>query len=69
MCTSTKFIELLKQGIITVDIVGRVSRSGLEAGRQRNKNLVFKISKDKIKQLFNILEVCDENLDSNFQII
>lgn len=63
-----KFIELLKNDIILVDIVGRVSRSGSEIGRQRNKNLVFKISKDNIDKLFKIIKICDNDLDSNFTI-
>jgi len=63
------FIELLKKDIIIVDIVGRISRSGIEKGRQRNKNLVFKIDKDNISKLFNTIEICDTDLDDNFQII
>lgn len=31
------FLELLNKNIIKVEIVGRVSRSGSEKGRQRNK--------------------------------
>lgn len=65
-----KFIELLKQDIIIVEIVGRVSRSGTEAGRQRNKNLVFKIKKENIKKLFNIINTYDnDELNSDFNII
>lgn len=65
-----KFIELLKQDIIIVDIVGRISRSGTEKGRQRNKNLVFKISKDNIHKLFKIIESYDADLEEQyFQII
>ena len=64
-----KFIELLKKDIITVEISGRVSRSGTEAGRQRNKNLVFKINKDKINELYDIVKICDNDLDKNFQIL
>lgn len=54
-----KFIELLKKDIIIVNIVGRVSRSGLESGRQRNKNLVFQIGKEYITELFDIVKVYD----------
>lgn len=61
-----KFIDLLKQNIIIVDICGRISRSGTESGRQRNKNLVFKISKDNIKQLFNPIKIHDSDLDNSF---
>lgn len=64
-----KFIELLKKDIIIVDIVGRISRSGPEVGRQRNKNLVFKIQKENITELFKIIRIYDNDSDSNFQII
>ncbi|MBQ9071638.1 MAG: MvaI/BcnI restriction endonuclease family protein [Bacilli bacterium] len=65
-----KFIELLKQDIIIVDIVGRVSRSGIEAGRQRNKNLVFQINKENVTKLFKVIKIYDNDLeDSYFQII
>ena len=64
-----KFIELIKKEIIIVAISGRVSRSGNEAGRQRNKNIIFKIKKDKINELFNVIKIIDNDLDKNFQII
>ena len=48
-----KFIELLEKGYIKVEIIGRVSKSGENAGRQKNKNLVFSIPKEKIELLFN----------------
>ena len=47
------FLELLAKDYIKVSIIGRVSRSGLEESRQRNKNLVFSIAKDQISLLFN----------------
>ena len=47
------FLKLLEQGIIEVDLIARISKSGQDAGRYRNKNLVFKINKDKIWMLFN----------------
>lgn len=46
------FIELLEKDQIKVAIVGRVSRSGEEQGRQRNKNLVFSVEKDCLELLF-----------------
>lgn len=61
-----KFIDLLKQNIIIVDICGRVSRSGTEIGRQRNKNLVFKISKDNLKQLFNPIKIYDNDIENSY---
>lgn len=52
-----KFIELLEKDYIRVEIVGRVSRGGVEKGRQRNKNIVFSIPKENINLLFhNIIE-------------
>lgn len=47
-----KFIKLLEKDFIKIAIIGRVSRNGAEAGRQRNKNLVFSISKENIDLLF-----------------
>ena len=39
-----KFIELLEKDIIETHIELRISRSGDEKGRQRNKNIVFQIN-------------------------
>lgn len=61
-----KFIELLKEDIIKVNIVGRISRSGLENGRQRNKNLVFSIPKDSLNQLFEPIKIIDNDVSSDF---
>ena len=47
------FLKLLDSGDIEVDIISRISKSGNNAGRYRNKNLVFKIDKNKIWKLFN----------------
>lgn len=47
------FIKLLKEGIIIVDLISRISKSGSDKGRYRNKNLVFSISKDNMEKLFN----------------
>lgn len=61
--------ELLKKDIISVDIVGKISRSDNKICRQRNKNLASKISKDNIDKLFKIIKICDNDLDSNFTIL
>lgn len=61
-----KFIELLKKDIIIVNIVGRISRSGTEKGRQRNKNLVFKIEKNDITELFKTIKVYDSDLEEQY---
>lgn len=63
-----KFIELLKKDIIKADIVGRVSKSGTEIGRQRNKDLVFQLPKESITQLFEIMKVINNDLPSDFTI-
>lgn len=47
------FIKLLEKDYIKIELIGRVSRSGTEKGRQRNKNLVFSIEKENIKLLFD----------------
>ena len=64
-----KFLELLQEDIVQVDIVGRVSRSGTEAGRQRNRNLVFRLGKQNITKLFDTIEICNKDSESKFQIL
>ena len=46
------FLKLLENNYIKVEIIGRVARSGIEKGRQRNKNLVFSLPKEYIDLLF-----------------
>lgn len=46
------FIDLIKSGIITLDLECRVSLSK-DYGKQKNKGIEFKLSKDKIDMLFN----------------
>lgn len=48
-----RFMELLKNDIIEVSLISRISKSGNDKGRYRNKNLVFQIRKDNISKLFN----------------
>ena len=64
-----RFIELLKQDLIQVDIVCRVSRSGTEEGRQRNRNLVFHIKKENIEELFDKIESYSKDENFEFQIL
>lgn len=47
-----KFIRLLEDEYITIEIIGRVSRSSTEKRRQRNQNLVFSLRKEYIEQLY-----------------
>lgn len=46
------FLELLEKDIIDVSLVARISKSGNDLKRYRNKNLVFEIKKYKIEKLF-----------------
>lgn len=64
LISTEKFIELIEKNIIDISLVGRVSRSGSEKGRQRNKGLIFKIPKENINKLFK--EITTYNLDNNF---
>ena len=53
----------IKDFNIEVTLCGRVSRSGEESGRQRNKNLVFKILKECVDELF--LKEFEYNIDTS----
>ena len=46
------FLNLLKRGIIEVSLISRISKSGVDVGRYRNKNLVFKLKKRDVDKLF-----------------
>jgi len=52
------FIKLLKEDIIEVRLISRLSKSGPEKGRYRNKNLIFEIKKDKIDKLYDKIYEC-----------
>lgn len=54
-----KFIELLENSIIKTSIIRRISLSGNEEGRQRNKNLLLQIQKENILDLFNTITTID----------
>ena len=47
------FLNLLKRGIIEVSLISRISKSGVDVGRYRNKNLVFMIDKSDLDKLFD----------------
>ena len=53
------FLELLEKGIIKVSLIARISKSGVDEGRYRNKNLVFQIKKDMLNKLFDELYYYD----------
>ena len=60
-----KFLELLKDDIIKVDLISRMNKSGIDKGRYRNKNLIFCIPKDKISKLFKSIYSYDYDLYHN----
>lgn len=47
------FINLIEKKIINIGLVSRISKSGQEQGRYRNKNLIFSLNKKDISKLFN----------------
>lgn len=57
-----RFIRLLKFGVIEVNLISRISKSGEEKGRYRNKNLVFSIKKNNIEKLFTNIYSYDNDL-------
>ena len=59
------FLKLLENDYIKVAIVGRVSRSGIEKGRQRNKNIVFQIAKEYMDLLFTKQKTYNSDLNKN----
>jgi len=56
-----KFIELLEKDIIKVSLISRMNKSGVDAGKYRNKNLVFQIDKNKIETLFTKIKSCSND--------
>ena len=56
------FLNLLYEGKIGVSLIARISKSGVDVGRYRNKNLVFKIKKNDINLLFD--EIYNYNYDN-----
>lgn len=59
------FLDLLEKDRIEVTLCGRVSRSGEECGKQKNKNLVFKILKESVDELF--LKEFEYNFDTSLK--
>ncbi|HPF82989.1 MAG TPA: MvaI/BcnI family restriction endonuclease [Bacilli bacterium] len=56
-----RFIELIKENKLSISIEGRVSRSGEEEGRQRNKNIVFRLPKENVEYLFDKIYCYDHD--------
>lgn len=63
-----RFIKMLEQDYINVSLIGRVSRSGEEEGRQKNKNIVFSIPKELIDLLFEKELEYNADMDNKFMI-
>ena len=57
-----RFLRLLNFGIIEVSLTSRISKSGDDTGRYRNKNLVFSIKKNYIEKLFTNIYSYDNDL-------
>lgn len=60
------FFNLLKKGVIEISLIARISKSGNDKGRHRNKNLVFQIKKDKIEELFKKIYIYDYDKDFEY---
>lgn len=65
LISKEKFLDLLINGTIDVQLVARVHKSGNREGKYRNKNLIFQLPKDDITKLFKEIYVCD--YDTNFE--
>lgn len=59
-----KFIELIKNNIIKISLIGRISRSSADEGKQKNHGLSFQIRKQDIDQLFEHIK--EYNQDEDF---
>lgn len=47
------FLELIKQNVIKLSLILRFSKSGENIGKNKNKNMVFKISDKNIEKLYD----------------
>lgn len=59
-----RFKSLLLSGDVMVSLISRISKSGNDAGRYRNKNLVFQIKNENLNKLFE--EIYCFNKDYNY---
>lgn len=58
-----KFINMLGENKIKVSILGRTAKSGIDVGKNKNKNLVFSLPKEYIEELFEKELEYDSDLD------
>ncbi len=63
------FLYLLKNDDIQIDLISRLNKSGVDAGRYRNKNLVFSIRKESIEKLFKKIYSYNNDISNDFQIL
>lgn len=62
--------ELLEKDILKVEMMCRVSRSGTEAGRQRNKCFIFQIEKSNIDKMYNLVDEYNfDDLVNKFNVL
>lgn len=54
------FLTLIEKNIIVIDIISRISKSGEDRGRYRNKNVEFAISEECLEELFDCVYKKDE---------
>ena len=47
------FLNLIDRNLINIEIIARISKSGPDKGRYRNKNIVFSIRKENIPLLYD----------------
>lgn len=47
------FLKLIDNNILDINIISRISKSGSSKGRYHNKNIIFSISKNNLKELFS----------------
>lgn len=63
------FFNLLEKGIIEVSIISRINKTGINAGRYYNKNLVFQIKKKNILKLFDEIYYFNNDAKENSEEI
>lgn len=61
------FLDLIEEGKIFVTLESRIGKSGYNDGKYKNKNLVFKIEREYLDELF--YKICTINTDCNIDRI
>lgn len=60
-----KFLNLIERNIIKLELMCRVSRTGEDIGRQKNKGILFSISKDDFDKLFTPIFKYNNDIELN----